>query len=304
MRLLVTDPGLFTKMAETSGHLRNHFDAWYRVVILYCARSLTFPSDKLPAIAGIARVVQSHFGGEYGAGLWREDLAMGLCWTVADHVADEPAVSGQEYIAPSWSWACIKNRRIQYHPIYYSGSGRKSHECVQVLDWEFSYPTGAVIPFGQVTSGVLTLHGHLQHALLIPPLESTESVWVPKPLWHAFMVHAHTASIIGEVSIDTLDTYNALNARYQDLVKDESESDHRMKLGRALPVSYLATYAVDCGEYRRIYALVLAPHDIKKHEYRRIGLLCVKVPVPHTDRLAVMIGGSSGDHDRQTVHMV
>jgi hypothetical protein len=258
--------------------------------------------------------MQSHFGSEYGAGLWKEDLAMGLCWTTESPASEEDdstepnelsRYSEQDYIAPSWSWASIENRRVQYHPIYYSGSGTISHECVQVLDWQFSYPADGVVPFGRITSGVLTLQGRLHNALLIPPPKETRSVWVPKPLRHAFMIHTHTTSIIGEVSIDAVDIHKALNMRYRDLPATEREFDYPSKMAsRALPVSYLTTYAVDGDEHRRIYALVLVANDLVKQEYRRIGLLCIKVPVPHIRLPHVLTYEWSNDRNRQIVRII
>ncbi|KAK0652813.1 heterokaryon incompatibility protein-domain-containing protein, partial [Cercophora newfieldiana] len=44
--------------------------------------ALTYHADRLPAVAGLASRIASAFGITYVAGLWKEDLAHGLCWMV------------------------------------------------------------------------------------------------------------------------------------------------------------------------------------------------------------------------------
>jgi len=52
-------------------------DRWQCIVTDYSARCMTVPSDKLPALAGLARAFAQARGGgndEYLAGLWRGSL--------------------------------------------------------------------------------------------------------------------------------------------------------------------------------------------------------------------------------------
>ncbi|KAK1579229.1 uncharacterized protein LY79DRAFT_694412, partial [Colletotrichum navitas] len=64
----------------------SRWDLWYQLVEEYTTRKLSFGTDKLPVLAGIATVVKS-LGlldsdnlPTYVAGLWREDIAHGLIW--------------------------------------------------------------------------------------------------------------------------------------------------------------------------------------------------------------------------------
>jgi hypothetical protein len=77
-------------------------DIWGRCVSDYSFRSLTVPTDKLHAIAGVARML-NHSGelGEYLAGIWSAHLAPGLGWIRMSRELSSPPL----YIAPSWSWA-------------------------------------------------------------------------------------------------------------------------------------------------------------------------------------------------------
>ena len=73
---------------------------WYNVVTEYTRRGLTFNSDKLAAIAGIARTFHTKTGATYIAGLWKEDLIAGLAWFLA-----KPGGETISERLPSWSWA-------------------------------------------------------------------------------------------------------------------------------------------------------------------------------------------------------
>jgi Heterokaryon incompatibility protein (HET) len=54
---------------------------WMDMVTSYSHRNLTFVTDKLPAIAGIATQLQKQTGFRYTAGLWQETLLHDLMWT-------------------------------------------------------------------------------------------------------------------------------------------------------------------------------------------------------------------------------
>jgi len=102
-------------------------DLWYNAVSDYSNRSLTYDTDKLPAISGIAAKLQTILNYKYLAGLWQEDIIHGLLWHngsnpmrldvwpwVYDSAFKEEMESlpvlkvPSSYIAPSWSWASFQ----------------------------------------------------------------------------------------------------------------------------------------------------------------------------------------------------
>lgn len=84
---------------------------WEAVVHLYMERELTKPSDKLPALSGLAQLRKEARGGIYLAGLWQDSLIHDLCWynILNNQVPISGGVSRRpvEYRAPSWSWASL-----------------------------------------------------------------------------------------------------------------------------------------------------------------------------------------------------
>lgn len=89
---------------------------WSNAVNIYSSRTLTYASDRLKAIAGVAKFIESfyHMDGnptKYLVGLWKNgDFPSQIRW-----ICKEPSLSRTElmgllrdsrrYIAPSWSWA-------------------------------------------------------------------------------------------------------------------------------------------------------------------------------------------------------
>jgi hypothetical protein len=53
---------------------------WYSLLLNYTKRSLTFQSDRLAAIAGLAQEIHAQTGFTYQAGIWVEDAHLGLLW--------------------------------------------------------------------------------------------------------------------------------------------------------------------------------------------------------------------------------
>lgn len=133
------------------------YEEWRQMVIpLYTRRELTYITDRLPALSGMAKYVANYCQDEYLAGLWRGDIHLGLLWSIKNF-PDKCPVS---YIAPSFSWASV-DREIQYalpHPYNLAGKSRYGNIGFELLDAKTGTRAGA--PFGIVDSGYLKLRGH------------------------------------------------------------------------------------------------------------------------------------------------
>ena len=74
------------------------YHSWYGMVCIFTKRLLTYDTDKLPALSGLATEVAKFEKCTYYAGLWREDLASGMLW-FRGRAAELNNPS--EYLAPS-----------------------------------------------------------------------------------------------------------------------------------------------------------------------------------------------------------
>ncbi|KAK4466898.1 HET-domain-containing protein, partial [Cladorrhinum samala] len=76
-------------------------NAWMKMIVRYSALQLTYESDRLPALSGLAKQFAESLHGKvrYLAGLWENDLWRGLGW--ASHANTRRSKS---LTLPSWSW--------------------------------------------------------------------------------------------------------------------------------------------------------------------------------------------------------
>ncbi|KAL9052146.1 MAG: hypothetical protein Q9206_004429 [Seirophora lacunosa] len=135
----------------------NRYERWYRLVSTYSQRELSYESDILPALGGLAQAFQKVYTDQdkYVAGLWQADLFRGLLWMTRD---SSLAVRPLEYRAPSWSWASVKgeldwpSRTIARHCHY--------NYTVKLVEAQSDAgPRGA---FGAITSATMKLVGKYQ----------------------------------------------------------------------------------------------------------------------------------------------
>jgi hypothetical protein len=78
---------------------------WCAFRIQYSGCGLSWDSDKLVALHGIAQEVGQVTRDKLVAGLWRSRIMQDLCWYKFRHHRETPAVEPTEWRAPTWSWA-------------------------------------------------------------------------------------------------------------------------------------------------------------------------------------------------------
>ncbi|KAF1982003.1 hypothetical protein K402DRAFT_216605 [Aulographum hederae CBS 113979] len=114
LRLSLRTKNLRVSQPSSTG-CRGVLNQWYKMVEKHSERQLTKCSDVLPALSGIVSRIHELHGYSFVAGLWQEDLQLGLTWKVngdstpgmiaSSYAHDEDflpplCASGN----PSWSW--------------------------------------------------------------------------------------------------------------------------------------------------------------------------------------------------------
>lgn len=106
---IYADEALRSRLEQTNNTPRLNFGdefqnrrAWCRLVESYSACRLTRSSDKMIALASLAREMGENISDIYLAGHWKRDLLHQLLWDTAGKF---PMGGSDEYHAPSWSWA-------------------------------------------------------------------------------------------------------------------------------------------------------------------------------------------------------
>lgn len=135
------------------------FHFWHDQVMEFSKRQLSFPSDKLPAISGVASKISGIISSEYIAGLWRNNLIRDMCWErhMFQSVKWQATAAWR---APTFSWVSVEGN-IFYNDQAIAGNGTYVSE---VIDAHCTLLGSS--PFGQVVDGFVEIRGPLLQASL------------------------------------------------------------------------------------------------------------------------------------------
>lgn len=124
---------------------------WRDVVIDFSGRSLTYETDKLLALAGVASTFAGPHMGPYFAGLWKNEFPGNLLFFW------ENLSCPSEYIAPSWSWAA-QNGKVSMRSFWELTMNNSFTATVVDSDMKLMSDN----PYGRLREGSsLTIRGHL-----------------------------------------------------------------------------------------------------------------------------------------------
>jgi hypothetical protein len=157
--------GLYT---NTSHYARGN-RGWLAFIENYSRRNLTREEDKLPALAGLAKLLSERTGDSYMAGLWYRHLEEDLCWRVyaceemlsssMDAAARTRRIYGaklsdvqrpKKYRAPSWTRASI-NAGVLFIQMNFD-------HIVMSIEGAYVEPVGTQLSlYGQLRAGWLQL---------------------------------------------------------------------------------------------------------------------------------------------------
>lgn len=141
---------------------------WYRILNEYSIRQLSFESDRLEAISGLASRLSQILGDTYIGGIWRSSIIECLQWRPDDPYRGSETIRQTSYRAPTWSWASCEllprssfrdARRVLPLQISneYTYNGAASMAVVDILD--VSYQCQGANLFGDLAAACLTLSG-------------------------------------------------------------------------------------------------------------------------------------------------
>jgi hypothetical protein len=135
------------------------YDCWSFSVHEYGSRSVTFDKDRLPAIAGLARIMGEALHDQYLAGLWKGDAICGLLWISTKCILSHSLevhlqnIRRRNYVAPSWSWASC--------PIISSRRDHNAGVVEESIVVDVNIDIDGEDPYGQVSGGFLRIHGKM-----------------------------------------------------------------------------------------------------------------------------------------------
>lgn len=166
----LVDPG-YTMNSVKSGHLDptdmdlDWYTRWEWLVHSFSKTMLTYPEDKLVALAGLANRFSDVLRDEYVVGTWRRFLRAGLLWKTDGYGSYQTGftVRPKQYRAPSWSCLSIDGK---IHPVSTRfGNGRSSQIPTSEFRFEIvGLDLDPIIPddhFTGVKGGHIDLKGRM-----------------------------------------------------------------------------------------------------------------------------------------------
>ena len=147
---------------------RAAYQCWGAVCERYSASHLTYPSDKMVALAGLAQCVGRIVNDTYVAGMWRRNLAQELLWEAKYRDRRGPESPRPcslcrrppGYRAPTFSWTSVDGP-VRWHA---TPLGRLK-VLAEVVDVRTQLVDG---PYGPLMGGMLRLRGPLRRVRLDP----------------------------------------------------------------------------------------------------------------------------------------
>lgn len=215
-------------------------DAWLDIVAFFTKGALTYTSDKLFAISGLARVFQDKFGGsDYLAGIWRTDLEKQLLWRV-----EEMALTSRssDYRAPSWCWTSIDG------PIVSGLEPGNGDILIKTLDVSMTFSGDD--PFGIILTGALRIQCR--------PLKASP---------------ASDTKYFPGLRLDIDQALDEIAFHSDEYLGSKSHMDQRLF---AVPV-YLLEAVYDDGKGFELQGLVLEATGVTQGQFRRVGAFTTTV---------------------------
>ncbi|CAO1605042.1 hypothetical protein XANCAGTX0491_008577 [Xanthoria calcicola] len=151
-----TDGKTLQSMGDSESSPNLHpYHVWNKIVAAYTAGELTVASDKLVALSGLAKKMQTLLQDEYLAGLWKRTLASDLLWKVngGRQANGRLSTRAAQYRAPTWSWAALDGHITPGRP--------DINRILISIEEAATDPVVPGHPLGQLLSGWIRLRGVL-----------------------------------------------------------------------------------------------------------------------------------------------
>jgi len=218
---------------------------WGRLVRYYSRCRLSFESDRLIAISGLAKILQQCLGDRYLAGIWESSLPKSLLWIAKKQVRPGTCVqvfSPMPYVAPTWSWASL-NASVHF-PGFVVFQPNK--DIVRVMQTEVISATSD--PTGAILSAFIRLRGNLKSVILHWDLESG--------------YYAHIKSMLKKGNLN--------HFPFQDVYLDKAIATS----ANGIDLEFMPVVENELSRKRfQFYGLLLAPTGERLGQYRRVGVL-------------------------------
>jgi hypothetical protein len=258
-------------------------DPWSTLVDDYSKCELTFPNDKLIAIAGFIMAIKSlePHRGKCWAGMWENDLPFSLLWVrLSIDESKWPKIRPDEYRAPSWAWASLDC------PIWTAWSGTPGKSLL-VSNWDVQVLETRV-GSSSADRCSISITGPLARAHVNQKGETGGSLFrgIERAKGFSYCIN-HVFYLLGPAVVD--DEYpdrtvskkeksrRFVDDRWNDVIFDDFDKENVQKRIWCAPIYTCQREwkVVDNGNRENIRTLGLLMEEVEQNVYRRIGVFSV-----------------------------
>lgn len=258
-----TSRGLMWQCQTTGGHVicedgrpksGTKVQNWDDVIDTFTRCDLTYPTDKLAAVEGIAQVMQRSRSDRYTSGIWTGDFPHQLFWVARD--TKRPA---EQKIFPSWSWASTEGPCVSLFPERIPLS-RITAAC------EISVKSMAILSISSKSSPCMIkkVNISLAETMQLPPFIRFTSMCSVRSLQYLLLNPKTSVHIINP------STRSLIGYAIMDDVTDVGEGDD-VCTSLLLMKEMVDTADLDRKEYIYLALLLKGPHK-DRGTYQRIGV--------------------------------
>jgi hypothetical protein len=215
-------------------------NVWLNLVETYSTLALTFTTDRLPALSGLAQVMAATQGGSYIAGFWQRDFPLALLWFPSPKgrtIGHESNCFQRDFTTkprnrevPSWSWVSIEA------PIVFTSlDGYASTKVVAQVE-RIHAQTLTSDPYGQCGQGQLTITGPFVEAKLKYNRQNYEKFWISTgtfwfPVWpdldHSMPATEYWLDSITDVGLLEIARYWSYKEESHGLILQPTRKDEK-----------------------------------------------------------------------------
>ncbi len=261
---------------------------WCQLVADYTRRGITKTTDRLIALDGIAQTMTSRTSNRYVAGLWSDQLAFGLMWSIPwttatsygfweqakDPTLSLPCSRHETSVAPSWSWASVT------FPVTWAfiDGNMPSLKKVKSLCNILNVDTEGT-PFSM--SGKLLIQGWTQKLLVDPTYQQYHFSGISKD--------SPRIKRLGILETSAADPDEVIDTCYASPNSGSSTKNFKLfpmrftpdeLIDRTQEITFLAIAEIPASEFSirlessmpTIKTLALIPTGVRHNEYRRVGI--------------------------------
>lgn len=263
--------GTFRRLVASEGSKYSLIHEWTNLVSQLTAKDLTDANDRLPAISGLAALMNQYISSRYLAGIWACDMDYSLLW-IGDHKKAKGTPIHRMRVAlyaPSWSWTTIVGpiKYVNRHlgQLSYRRSGEdeiKPFRAVRAT----TAPTSSF--YGPVKHGFVTIKGQV----LPVHYDVAGQAWRPSPQeWNDLS----GLNLDGEPGSNTLPVQHKPQFVY-DVLYESPELIPDIFASREFVLLRAATYiwgGTWSAAPTKVVALLLHQVSEVPLAYRRVGIV-------------------------------